>query len=80
MEGETGDKHGIDFPEVQRSLLKVIREVNNNIVLVLNNGSALAISWEKKNIPAIIEAWYPGEEGFASYGKLFHERQNLPIF
>ena len=63
MEGETGDKSNIEFPEVQRSLLRAISEVNSNIILVLNNGSALAINWEKENIPAILEAWYPGEEG-----------------
>jgi len=63
MEGEAGDKNSIDFPEAQRSLLNSISEVNSNIILVLNNGSALAINREKENIPAILEAWYPGEEG-----------------
>ncbi|MCP4311422.1 MAG: hypothetical protein GY790_09195, partial [Bacteroidetes bacterium] len=63
MEGETGDKSNIDFPEVQRSLLRAISAVNSRTILVMNNGSALAINWEKENIPAILEAWYPGEEG-----------------
>jgi beta-glucosidase len=33
------------------------------VVLVLTNGSALSVNWAKQNIPAIVECWYPGEEG-----------------
>jgi beta-glucosidase len=95
MEGETGDKSNIDFPEVQRSLLRAISAVNSRTILVLNNGSALAVNWEKENIPAILEAWYPGEEGgtaiadvlFGDYnpsGRLpvtfYKSEQDLPPF
>jgi len=83
MEGETGDKKGIDFPDVQRSLLKELIKVNKNIILVLNNGSALAINWEKVKIPAILEAWYPGEEGGTAIADIifgdFNPSGRLPV-
>ena len=83
MEGEAGDKSGIDFPEVQRSLLSSLKEVNQNIILVLNNGLALAIKQEKEIIPAILEAWYPGEEGGTAIADIIFGKHNpsgrLPI-
>jgi beta-glucosidase len=56
-----GDRTRIDLPDVQQQLIKDIHALGKPVVLVLLNGSALAINWEKENIPAIIEAWYPGQ-------------------
>ncbi len=56
-----GDRTRLDLPDVQQELIKEIHALGKPIVLVLLNGSALAINWEKENIPAIIEAWYPGQ-------------------
>lgn len=56
-----GDRITLDLPEVQLNLLKKIQAVNKSVVLVLLNGSALSLNWENENIPAIIEAWYPGQ-------------------
>ena len=56
-----GDRTRLDLPEVQQQLIKDIHALGKPVVLVLLNGSALAINWESKNIPAIIEAWYPGQ-------------------
>ncbi len=58
-----GDRTDIKLPAVQERLLKKIHALGKPIVLVLNNGSALAINWAAKNIPAILEAWYPGQAG-----------------
>ncbi len=58
-----GDKTSLDLPETQEDLIKKIAATGKPVVLVLLNGSALSIDWENKNIPAIIEGWYPGEEG-----------------
>jgi len=44
-------------------LLKELHKIGKPIVLVLTNGRPLAIEWTAKNIPAIVEAWLPGEEG-----------------
>jgi beta-glucosidase len=58
-----GDRTSLDMPLVQVDLMKKIFAVNKNIVLVLLNGSALSINWADAYIPAIVEAWYPGQAG-----------------
>ncbi len=58
-----GDRLNIKLPETQTALMKEIKKLNKPMVLVLLNGSALAINWENENIPAILEAWYPGQAG-----------------
>ncbi len=58
-----GDRITMDIPKVQLNLLKKIHKLGKPVVLVLLNGSALSINWEKENIPAILEAWYPGQAG-----------------
>lgn len=56
-----GDRTRLDLPEVQQQLIKEIQTLGKPVILVLLNGSALAINWESKNVDAIIEAWYPGQ-------------------
>ncbi len=58
-----GDRTRIDLPDSQETLLKMLHETGTPLVLVLLNGSALAITWANQHVPAILEAWYPGEEG-----------------
>ena len=58
-----GDRTKIDLPAPQEQLLEKIQAAGKPIVLVLMNGSALAVNWADEHIPAIVEAWYPGEEG-----------------
>lgn len=60
---ERGDRTSLELPFIQQTLLKKIKEINNNIVLILTNGSCLSINWCKSNIPAIIDSWYAGEKG-----------------
>ena len=61
-----GDRTDLNLPEAQESLLKAVVATGKPVVLVLLNGSALAINWATDNVPGIIEAWYPGEEGGAA--------------
>ncbi len=56
-----GDRTTLDLPEVQERLLKKIAGLGKPVVLVLLNGSALSVNWAKDHIPAIVEAWYPGQ-------------------
>ena len=56
-----GDRTKLDLPEVQQDLIKSIQAIGKPTVLVLLNGSAIALNWESENIPAILEAWYPGQ-------------------
>jgi beta-glucosidase len=58
-----GDRTSLDIPEVQEDLIKEIQSLGKPVVLVLFSGSALAVNWEDKNIPVILEAWYPGQAG-----------------
>ncbi|MBN1564848.1 MAG: glycoside hydrolase family 3 C-terminal domain-containing protein [Anaerolineae bacterium] len=58
-----GDRQGLDLPDVQEKLLQMIYEVGKPVVLVLMNGSVISINWANEHIPAIIEAWYPGQAG-----------------
>ncbi|RPD91762.1 glycosyl hydrolase [Aureibaculum marinum] len=61
--GEGFDRASLTPPGVQSELIKAIYETGKPIVLVMVHGRAYSIPWEKEHIPAIIEAWYPGEEG-----------------
>jgi beta-glucosidase len=58
-----GDRTKLDLPACQLDFLKKLVKAGKPVVLVLLNGSALSINWESQNIPAILEAWYPGQEG-----------------
>jgi len=60
---EGRDRDTLDLPPGQNEYMQQLSELNKNIVVVLINGSPLAINWVKENIPAIVEAWYPGEQG-----------------
>ncbi|MFO8020432.1 MAG: glycoside hydrolase family 3 C-terminal domain-containing protein [Promethearchaeia archaeon] len=57
------DREFLGLPSSQQILLEKLYDVNTNIILVLLNGSPMTVNWAQKNIPAIIEAWYPGEMG-----------------
>jgi beta-glucosidase len=57
-----GDRTSIELPAVQEKLLKSLAATGKPLVVVLMNGSALAVDWAKQHANAIVEAWYPGEE------------------
>jgi beta-glucosidase len=61
-----GDRTRLDLPGVQEDLLKAIHATGRPVVLVLMGGSALSVNWADEHIPAILLAWYPGEEGGAA--------------
>lgn len=90
-----GDRTKLDLPQVQQQLIQSIQALGKPVVLVLLNGSALATNWESKNVPAILEAWYPGQAAgqaiadvlFGDYnpgGKLpvtiYKSEKDLPLF
>ena len=58
-----GDRVDISLPAPQEELLKQLHALGKPIVLALLNGSAIAVNWAADNVPAIIEAWYPGQAG-----------------
>jgi beta-glucosidase len=58
-----GDRTSLELPKVQRELMKrvVAAARGKPVVLVLMSGSALAVNWAAENVPAILQAWYPGQ-------------------
>ncbi len=56
-----GDRLSLNLPATQSEFIKKIYSVNKNVVLVLINGSAVAVNWEDEHLPSIVEAWYPGQ-------------------
>jgi len=58
-----GDRTTIDLPTVQQDLLKAVAATGKPLIVVLMNGSALAVNWSNEHATAILEAWYPGEVG-----------------
>ncbi|KPK65800.1 MAG: beta-glucosidase [Planctomycetes bacterium SM23_32] len=58
-----GDRERIGLPGVQEDLLKELHATGTPVVLVLTSGSAVEINWAQQNLPAVLQAWYPGQEG-----------------
>ncbi len=78
-----GDRTRIDLPAPQERLLERIHAAGKPTVLVLMNGSALAVNWADEHVSAIVEAWYPGEEGGTAVASVlagdFSPAGRLPI-
>lgn len=74
--GEGYDVTDIDPQGVQRELLQAIYKTGKPVILVLVQGRPWSISWEKENIPAILEAWYPGEKGGTAVANILFGKVN----
>ncbi|KAA5821861.1 glycosyl hydrolase [Algibacter amylolyticus] len=68
--GEGFDRTTLTPPGVQPELIEAIYKTGKPIVLVMVHGRAYSIAWEKDHIPAIVEAWYPGEQGGTAVAKV----------
>jgi beta-glucosidase len=60
---KSGDRTTLDLPKVQENLIRAIAATGKPVIFVLLNGSAVSINWEDQHLPAILEAWYPGQAG-----------------
>ena len=78
-----GDRTSLDLPKPEEDLLEALVATGKPVVLVLTNGSALAVNWAKEHTNAILEAWYPGEEGGMAVAETLSGRNNpagrLPV-
>jgi beta-glucosidase len=63
ISGEGFDRSCLDLPGNQEQLLEAVEGTGKPVVLVLENGRPLTIDWATQHVPAILEAWYPGEFG-----------------
>jgi beta-glucosidase len=62
-EREGHDREDLDLPFGQTEYVAQLARINPKVIVVLLNGSPLSINWINDNIPSIVEAWYPGEQG-----------------
>ncbi len=58
-----GDRTDIELPAVQKKMLEALHATGKPVVLVLTTGSALGVRWAQEKLPAIVLAWYPGQQG-----------------
>jgi beta-glucosidase len=78
-----GDRTSLDLPKPEQELLEAVAAAGKPLVVVLTNGSALGVNWAKERANAILEAWYPGEEGGSAVAETISGRNNpagrLPV-
>ena len=78
-----GDRTSIDLPKAEEDLLKAVAAAGKPVVLVLTNGSALAVNWANEHANAILDAFYPGEEGGTAVAETLSGKNNpagrLPV-
>ncbi|HTV18832.1 MAG TPA: glycoside hydrolase family 3 C-terminal domain-containing protein [Polyangiaceae bacterium] len=78
-----GDRTSLDLPASQQQLLERVAALGKPVVLVLMNGSAMAVNWADRHLPAIVQAWYPGGDGGSAVASLlagdFSPAGRLPV-
>ncbi len=78
-----GDRTDIQLPKAQEDLLEAIATTGKPLVVVLMNGSALAVNWAQQHAQAVLEAWYPGEAGGQAIAETLDGKNNpggrLPV-
>jgi beta-glucosidase len=78
-----GDRTDIVLPDVQQELLEAVAKTGKPMVVVLLNGSALAVNWAQQNARSILEAWYPGQAGGQAIAETLSGKNNpagrLPV-
>ena len=76
IEREGKDRESITLPPDQQEFLHELYRINPNLVLVLVAGSPLSLLWEEANLPAIVNAWYPGQEGGTAVAEVLFGKYN----
>jgi beta-glucosidase len=78
-----GDRTSIDMPAPEEALVESVAATGKPLAVVLINGSALAVNWINEHANAVLEAWYPGEEGGAAVAETLSGKNNpagrLPV-
>ena len=76
IEREGKDRSDINLPADQKEFIKAMYKINKNVVLVIVAGSSLDLRWENENIPAIVNALYPGQEGGTAVAEVLFGKYN----
>lgn len=58
-----GDRTSLDLPPIQQKLVERVVATGTPVVMVLIGGSEVSVNWADKHVPAILDAWYPGQAG-----------------
>jgi beta-glucosidase len=78
-----GDRTSIDLPAPEEELVEAVAATGKPLAVVLLNGSALSINWINQHANAVLDAWYPGEEGGAAVAETLSGKNNpagrLPV-
>ncbi len=78
-----GDRTSIDLPQPEEDLVEAVASTGKPLAVVLMNGSALAVNWINEHANAVLDAWYPGEEGGAAVAETLSGKNNpagrLPV-
>ncbi|MGH8287436.1 MAG: glycoside hydrolase family 3 C-terminal domain-containing protein [Steroidobacteraceae bacterium] len=78
-----GDRTSLAMPKPEEMLVQAVAATGKPLIVVLMNGSALAVNWEKTHAAAILDAWYAGEEGGAAIAATLSGRNDpagrLPV-
>ena len=78
-----GDRTSLDLPQFEEDLVEAVSATGKPLAVVLINGSALSVNWINDHANAILEAWYPGEEGGAAVAETLSGKNNpagrLPV-
>ena len=78
-----GDRTSLDLPKPEEDLIEALASTGKPLVVVLTNGSALAVNWANEHASAILDAWYPGEEGGTAVAETLSGKNNpagrLPV-
>jgi len=78
-----GDRTSLNLPEEEGALLGALKSTGKPLVVVLMNGSALAVNWANDHANAILDAWYSGEEGGTAIAETLAGQNNpagrLPV-
>src|SRR4029077_6500181 len=61
--GETQSRTSLDLPGRQLDLVQAVYATGKPVIVVLLNGRPMSINWVNKNVPGILEAWFPGAQG-----------------
>jgi beta-glucosidase len=73
---EGGDRTKIELPSVQSDLIQALAATGKPVILVNCSGSPMAMPWEAGHLPAILQAWYPGEQGGRAVGEILFGNVN----
>ena len=78
-----GDRTSIDLPQPEEDLVEAVAATGKPLAVVLMNGSALAVNWINEHANAVLESWYPGEEGGTAVAETLSGKNNpagrLPV-